>query len=66
LTEVTDTYYSDRAGGPRPRALEHIDETLWAAILALLDRGIEGAWFAKDFRSPVKMPRAPTPATEKA
>jgi len=49
LTEVTDTYYSDRAGGPRPRALEHIDETLWAAILALLDRGIEGAWFAKDF-----------------
>lgn len=52
MTESTDSYYSDRVRGPKARAVEDIGETLWAAILALLDRGIEGAWFALDFPLP--------------
>ncbi len=46
---TTPDYFSDRTRGPRPRTEDEIDETLWAAILALLERGVESGALARDF-----------------
>jgi hypothetical protein len=46
---MTSDYYSDRVRGPRARSEEEIDETLWEAIHALFERGVETAVFAQDF-----------------
>ncbi len=46
---TTPDYFSDRTRGPRPRTEDEIDEALWAAILALLERGIESGALARDF-----------------
>lgn len=46
---VTYDYFSDRTQGPRPRTDEDVGPRLWAAIFALLETGIEGGGFARDF-----------------
>jgi hypothetical protein len=43
------SYYSDRVRGQRARTEEEIDETLWAAIQAVFERGVDTALFAQDF-----------------
>jgi hypothetical protein len=45
-------YYSDRVRGPRARSEEQIDETLWGAIQALFQRGVDTGLFAQDFPIP--------------
>jgi hypothetical protein len=42
-------YYSDRVRGARARSDDEIDETLWEAIQALFERGVDTASFAQDF-----------------
>ena len=42
-------YYSDRVRGPRARSEAEIDETLWEAFRVLFERGVDTAFFAKDF-----------------
>jgi hypothetical protein len=42
-------YYSDRVQGPKARSVEQIDETLWEAIQALFERGVDTSVFADDF-----------------
>ena len=46
---TTLDYFSDRTRGPRPRTEDEVDDDLWAAVLALLERGIESGVFARDF-----------------
>lgn len=49
---MASAYYSDRVRGPRARSEEQIDETLWEAIQALFQRGVDTALFAQDFPVP--------------
>jgi hypothetical protein len=49
---MASAYYSDRVRGPRARSEEQIDETLWEAIQALFQRGVDTALFAQDFPLP--------------
>jgi hypothetical protein len=46
---MSSAYYSDRVRGPRARSEEEIDETLWEAIQALVERSVDTAVFAEDF-----------------
>lgn len=41
--------YSERQRGPKPRVEEHISPTLWAGILAFLERGAASGLFAERF-----------------
>ena len=42
-------YYSDRTQGPKARVEEAIPESVWKAVLSLIERGINGKLFAEDF-----------------
>jgi hypothetical protein len=42
-------YYSDTVQGPRPRTREEVDDVLWSATLALLERAINTNLLAEDF-----------------
>ena len=42
-------YYSDIVQGPRPRTREQVDDVLWSATLALLERAINTNLLAEDF-----------------
>lgn len=46
---MASAYYSDRVLSPRARTEEQIDETVWEAIQALFERGVDTALFAQDF-----------------
>jgi hypothetical protein len=46
---TTPDYYSDRTRGPRPRTEEEVEDALWAAVLALLERAIDNGALARDF-----------------
>jgi hypothetical protein len=49
LLRVGREYYSDRIRGPRARTAEEVSKPLWAALLALVERGLNSGLFAQDF-----------------
>lgn len=60
---TTLDYFSDRTRGPRPRTEDEIDDNLWGAVLALLERGIESGLLPETSRSAAKTARASMPVT---
>lgn len=46
---MTDSFYSDRTGGPRSRDLDYVTASAWRAILAAVDSKINANWLAKEF-----------------